>query len=108
MATTTRPRPAPNRPAASPTKTIRVRAETHERLQAMAGERQQSIGTLLDELMEERTRNAFWAQMAEAYRRLRADPEASAAYDAEIALWDNTLLDGLDDESWDGAFVEES
>jgi hypothetical protein len=74
----------------------------------MAAKHHQSIGTLLDELIEERERNEFWAQMAEAYQRLREDPEVSAAYDAEVALWDNTLLDGFEDELWEGAFVEES
>jgi hypothetical protein len=42
-----------------------------------------------------------------AYAALRADPEAWAAELAERALWDATLLDGLDiSERWDDPAAE--
>jgi hypothetical protein len=97
----------PEAPRRTSTKTIRVRTDLHDRLQAMATAREQSIGRLLEELIEERRKAEFYAQMEEAYRRLRADPAASAAYDAEIALWDNTLLDGLGEEAWEEAWDEQ-
>ncbi|HEY7033547.1 MAG TPA: hypothetical protein VH482_19580 [Thermomicrobiales bacterium] len=37
-----------------------------------------------------------------AYERLRADPIASAEYDAEMALWDSTLMDGLEEWPFEG------
>jgi hypothetical protein len=56
-----------------------------------------------EDLIEERERREFFAQMAEAYRRLAADPAAATAYDAEVALWETILADGLPDERWDEA-----
>src|SRR5688572_3678990 len=84
----------------TPTRTIRVRADVHDRLQAMAAEHEQSIGGLLEEMIEQRRKAEFFARLEEDFRRLRADPEASAAYDAELALWDSTLRDGLDAAPW--------
>ena len=44
----------------------------------------------------------FWDEYNAAYARLRADPEAWRAELQERALWDNTLMDGLDpDEVWE-------
>ena len=51
----------------------------------------------LEDVVEARRRAEFFAQLEEDFRRLRSDPAASAAYDAELALWDSTLLDGLED-----------
>jgi hypothetical protein len=45
----------------------------------------------------ERDRDEFFEQMTEDFARLRADPVASTEYDAELAAWDATLLDGLFD-----------
>lgn len=84
----------------TPTRTIRVRAEVHNRLQAMASESHQSIGGLLEDLIEERRKAEFFARLEEDFRRLRADPDESAAYDAELAIWDATLQDGLEDAPW--------
>lgn len=36
--------------------------------------------------------------LAEDFQRLRSDPEAWADYQSEIALWDTTLMDGLEHE----------
>jgi len=83
------------------TKTIRVRTAVHEKLRAMAVERQTSIGALLDDLVEEHRKHTFLAQVERDFRRLRADPEASAAYDAELADWDVVLMDGLEDAPWE-------
>jgi hypothetical protein len=69
----------------------------------MASEHRQSIGGLLEDLIEERRKAAFFARLEEDFRRLRADPDSSAAYDAELADWDSTLMDGLDEAPWDEA-----
>jgi hypothetical protein len=39
----------------------------------------------------------MFAQANAAYAALRADSAASAEWDAEIAAWDATLADGLED-----------
>jgi hypothetical protein len=44
----------------------------------------------------------WWEAVNASYARLRADPIASAEYDAEMALWDVTLMDGLEDWPYEG------
>jgi len=40
----------------------------------------------------------FWREFEESYARLKADPEAWAAEEAERTLWDCTVGDGLSPE----------
>jgi predicted transcriptional regulator len=77
------------------TTTIRVPEETHAKLQRLAAEEGHPIGKVIDELLDRYERDRFFEEMAEDFARLRADPVASADYDAELAAWDATLLDGL-------------
>ena len=80
------------------TTTIRVSTETHQRLSELAQQ--------LDLPLQEATARAvrlladqiFWQQTNAAYTALRADKAASAEFDGEVAAWDATLLDGLEDE----------
>jgi hypothetical protein len=46
--------------------------------------------------------DAWWEAVNASYARLRADPVASAEFDAEIALWDVTLMDGLEEWPYEG------
>jgi hypothetical protein len=39
----------------------------------------------------------FWKAVDEGYERINADPEDRAAFDAEVAAWDGTLNDGLEE-----------
>jgi hypothetical protein len=80
------------------TVTIRVPNTTHAKLQRLAAEEGRPIGQVIDELIGRYERDRFFAELAEDFARLRADPAASAEYDAELALWNSTLLDGL--ENW--------
>ncbi len=82
--------------------TIRVPSATRDKLVEISREEGKSTGQIIDEMLFERQKKAFFAQLAEDFRRLRADPEAWADYQNEIALWDSTLMDGLEDEyEWD-------
>jgi len=53
---------------------------------------------VLDEAIEHYQRDKFLDEVNAAYAALRNDPKAWKAEQAERALWDNTLADGLDDE----------
>jgi hypothetical protein len=82
--------------------TIRISAETHARLQRLARKEGRSIGQIIEDLLllcKERER--VFEDLGEDFRRLRADPVASAEYDAEFAGWDVTNLDGLTDLPYD-------
>lgn len=80
--------------------TIRVPPDTHERLQALATARKQSIGQVVTDAVEHLEAERFWDEMDAAYERLYADPVAAAEYEAETAVWDVTLLDGLENDPW--------
>jgi len=41
------------------------------------------------------SRDEWFEAFNASFAALRADPIASADHDAEVALWDTTLLDGL-------------
>ena len=83
------------------TATIRIPAATHRQLRELAEQRRQSIGEVVAAAIERLEDEAFWARARAADDRLRADPVASAAFDADVAAWDGVLKDGLPDERWD-------
>jgi predicted transcriptional regulator len=80
--------------------TIRIPAETHERLRALATARQQPIGQVVTVAVEHLEAERFWDELEAAYEQLYADPAAAAEYEAETAAWDATLLDGLETDPW--------
>lgn len=43
----------------------------------------------------EEARERFWAEYEAGLAAIRADPEANAALEAEDAVWDATVGDGL-------------
>jgi hypothetical protein len=53
-------------------------------------------------------RNTFFEELAEDFARLSVDPIASAEYDAELAEWDCTLLDGLADLPCDETVMDKN
>jgi hypothetical protein len=68
----------------------------------------QSVQAVVNSVLEEYARKEFFRLSDLGYEQLRADPEAWAEYQAELAEWDATLMDGLDpDEIWqpDGTCV---
>lgn len=77
---------------------VRVDDRTHERLRRLAEQAGDSMGAVLAKALEAYEAQAFWRDVTEAYASLRADPQEWAAEQAERALWDNTLGDGLSDE----------
>lgn len=54
--------------------------------------------TILEHAVEEERRRRFFDEADAAYAKLRAEPEAWAGYQDELALWDSTLMDGLKEE----------
>jgi hypothetical protein len=51
---------------------------------------------------EENRRKNFFEDLNAKYIELQKDPETWEAFQAELKLWDATLMDGLDrDEIWD-------
>lgn len=53
---------------------------------------------LLDEAVERLRRERFFERVDAEWAAIMADPQARAEVEAEQALWDQTLMDGLEDE----------
>lgn len=86
------------------TTTIRVPNATRDKLRVLARQERRPIGDIVAAAVDRYEEDAFWAEAHRTYAAMRADPAASAAFDAEVAAWDRTLkdgLEGLEGERWD-------
>jgi hypothetical protein len=81
---------------------IRIPLTAHAVALHLAAEGNRSIGDLVAEALARYDEEQWWTKLDAAYARLRADPVASAEYDAEVALWDTALMDGLDEWPYEG------
>jgi predicted transcriptional regulator len=80
--------------------TIKVSTELRDRLNAVAAAQGLTAGSLVEKIFED----WLWQQQVEtAIRQMRSmTPEEKAEYLAELAEWDVTLSDGLEDDPWQG------
>ena len=78
--------------------TIRVSPQVREQLAELAKAEGKPIGQFIQGLVAEHEKRQFFKGLAEDFRRLQSDPEAWAHYQSELALWDTTLMDGLENE----------
>jgi hypothetical protein len=83
------------------TVTVRVRPQTYRVLKDMAQKNNESLPDTLERIVEDARRSRIFREAKEAYEAIAADPEADAAWRAEIAAWDVTVGDGLEPESFD-------
>lgn len=87
--------------------TLRVHAEAYEKLRSVAQQEHKPLTQYLDEVAEREYRRAFFVRLNEAVARLKADPAAWAAYQAESKELDGMTGDGLElDEDWHGFDAE--
>jgi hypothetical protein len=81
--------------------TVRISEKARKTLRDLAAESGESMQAVLDRAVEEYRRQRFFDELNAGYEALRRDPEAWAEYQKELALWDATLMDGLDsNERW--------
>jgi plasmid stability protein len=71
--------------------TIRVEAEVRDRLAALAAAHGRSLGAELQAMLDE----VMWQGIEAGYRKLAADREEMAAYQAEIAEWTSANIGDL-------------
>ncbi len=80
---------------------VRITPQSHRALKLLARQAKQPMHAVLERAIEAERRRRFFVQVNDDYTRLRADPKAWAEYQAELAEWDVTLMDGLDpNERW--------
>ena len=82
--------------AASPNIRISLRSKTV--LQALAKREGKPMQAVLDEAIEHYQRDKFLDEVNAAYAALRNDAIAWKEEQAERALWDNAVADGLNDK----------
>ena len=78
--------------------TIKVSVETRDRLKKLADEDHHTLDAELARTLDKAEDARFWAGVRADYARLQADPQEWADYVNEVAEWDHTAGDGLDDE----------
>jgi len=77
---------------------IRITPRSKSVLRALAEREGKPMQAVLDEAVEHYQRDKFLDEVNAAYATLRNDPKAWKEEQAERALWDKTLADGLKDE----------
>jgi predicted transcriptional regulator len=82
---------------ASMAATVRIRPETHEKLQKLANETGQPMLVVLDEAVESLRRQRLLQETNRAFEALRSDPKAWQAELMERRQWEATLGDDLKD-----------
>jgi predicted DNA-binding protein len=74
---------------------IRITPRSKAVLRSLAKQEGKPMQAVLDEAIEHYQRDKFLDEVNAAYARLRSDPKAWKEEEAERALWDKTLADGL-------------
>jgi predicted transcriptional regulator len=80
---------------------VRLSDKAYTALRRIADEDGKTLQAVLDDALQEYEKQRFFKNLNAAYQALHDDPQAWAAELKERALWDTTLMDGLDrDEIW--------
>lgn len=79
--------------------TIRVPSEIREKLRELAEQEHQPMQEIIARALERYRRERMFERADEIYAAMT--PEEWAQEEAERALWDCTLLDGLEDDEYE-------
>ena len=74
--------------------TIKVSAETRDRLKKLADADQSTMEAALAKMLDQAEEARFWQGVRDDYARLQEDPEQWSDYLRELAEWDQTAGDG--------------
>ncbi len=77
---------------------IRISPHSKAMLRTIAKQEGKPMQAVLDEAIEHYQRDKFLDDVNAAFANLRSDPKAWKEEQAERALWDKTLNDGLGEE----------
>jgi len=78
--------------------TIKVSVQTRDRLKRLADEDHLTMDAELARTLDRAEDARFWTGVRADYARLQADPQEWGDYASELAEWDHTAGDGLDEE----------
>jgi predicted DNA-binding protein len=82
------------------TTSVRMDSGLRDALKDLAARTGQSMADVISQAIELYATGLFFAEADAAYARLQADPKAWAEELEERRLWDNTLMDDLEDDEW--------
>ena len=80
------------------TKMTRISAAVSQKIEALAQDHNVSKSRIIEEAVKAYEKELFFKKIDADYARLQQDPKAWKEYQDELAEWDVTLKDGLDDE----------
>jgi predicted DNA-binding protein len=75
---------------------VRISSTTHQILRHLSAEVGESMQTIIEEAIEQYRRRRFLEGLNQDFKALKEDSQAWQEELAERALWDNTLLDGVE------------
>jgi predicted transcriptional regulator len=75
---------------------VRISQETHEALRILAAELGESMQTVVEKAVQQYQRKRFLEGLDQDFKRLKETPQAWQEEQEERALWEKTLLDGLE------------
>ena len=78
--------------------TIKVSVQTRDRLKKLADDDHLTLDAELARALDKAEEARLWEGVKADYARLQADPYEWADYTGELAEWDGTSGDSLDDE----------
>ncbi len=82
------------------TATVRVYPQTRDALRRLAEAHATTIPDVLREVVQRAEDDELLSGMEADFARLATDAAVQADYQGEMAAWDQTLLDGLDNAPW--------
>ena len=85
----------------SATATVRVHPQTRDALRRLAAAHATTIPEVLREVVQRAEDDELLHEMEGDFAHLVSDPERATSYQAEVAAWDVTLLDGLNNDPWE-------
>lgn len=77
---------------------VRISETARTNLRALATQSHETMQEVLERAIEEYRRKRFFDELDAAYEALRRDPNEWQGVLDERAAWDQTLMDGLEDE----------
>ena len=83
------------------TTSIRVEKKTHAKLAELSDRQHRPMAKIVADAVARYEDDLFWKAAQEGYEKMNADPEDREAFDADVAAWDSTLNDGLEDFPYD-------
>ena len=88
--------------------TVRISEKSHSTLQELSAKYGEPMQSVLDQALESYRRKKFFEELNAQLTEMAQDPVEWAEYRKELALYEGTLMDGLDPhEVWtDADFVQ--